>query len=476
MIEPTVLRFYIITSVSGDKRKKQKNTMTNRKLIRWLSMELLLVTFFSLVTITSEAQNKIQVTSFKRMETDVTARVTAPRRDQNGEVCALIRIVTTEKDLMFEPDALGITARENKPGEIWLYVPRGARRVSIMHDKFGVLRNYFYPDIIEKATVYEMEVQVGDGVWQAHIGTNTQLIFMRPDPATASIYIDNEQVPTENGLFTATMKKGTHTYRVEAPMYAPEAGVIDLGSDQKVMSVTLNPRFGYLEIFSLPEQDAKVYIDDVPVGLTPYKSDRMPLRDYRVRIEKEYFFSIDSIVTISAGKTGSLTFKMKSTIKPPTPRRMLIMADMGYQASQLSYGGMIGFVRENGAYIRFRSDFGSVSADLECDDTGTLTSGGEGKPYYKTGVEHKSRMSVVAGYLRHVWKPLYVYIGAGYGNRTLAWETVDGELVKNTGRSATGVAGEAGVILSVGKFAISAGYHTVNFKCHELGAGIGIIF
>lgn len=116
-----------------------------------------MISLFFVATAT-EAQNKIQVTSFNRMETDVTARITAPQRDQNGEVCALIRIVTTEKDLMFEPDALGIVSRENKPGEIWLYIPRGARRISIMHDKFGVLRNYFYPDIIEKATVYEMEI------------------------------------------------------------------------------------------------------------------------------------------------------------------------------------------------------------------------------------------------------------------------------------------------------------------------------
>ena len=48
---------------------------------------------------------------------------------------------------MFEPDALGITARENKTGEIWLYVPRGARRISILHDQLGIMRNYFYPEI-----------------------------------------------------------------------------------------------------------------------------------------------------------------------------------------------------------------------------------------------------------------------------------------------------------------------------------------
>mgnify|MGYP002113283339 FL=1 len=422
------------------------------------------------------AQGKIEVASFNRMETDITARVTAPKRDQNGEVCALIRIVTTVKDLMFEPDALGITARENKPGEIWLYVPRGARRISIMHDKYGVLRNYFYPDIIDKSTVYEMEVRVNDGTSHEPVDTNTQLLVMRPDPADATIYIDDEKVPTEKGLFTATMKKGSHTYRVEAPMYASEAGVVDLGSEQKIMSVTLKPKFGYLEVFSLPEQDANVYIDGTLAGQTPYKSDRMPIRSYKLRIEKDLFFPIDTVVNISAGETNGQTFTMISTIKPKEPRRMLVMAEVGYHPSQLSYGGMIGFVRKNGAYVKFRSDFGSASADLECDDSGALTSGGEGTPYYKEGVTQKARLSVTTGYLRQLWKPVYLYAGAGYGSRTLAWETVEGELVKNTDHSAAGVAAELGVIGRLGKFALSVGFHTVNFKHHEVAIGVGIIF
>ena len=271
---------------------------------------------------------------------------------------------------MFEPDALGITARENKTGEIWLYIPRGARRISILHDQLGIMRNYFYPDIIEKATVYEMVLNTGDQQDKPVVENNMQLIVVRPEPATANIYIDDEQVPVENGLFNATMPKGDHTYRVEAPMYQPEAGVISLGSSPVTKSVVLKPKFGYMEIFSLPEQDAKVYIDNELAGQTPYKSDRLPLKDYRVRIEKEFFFPMDSTVTIKAGQTSSLTFKMKSTIKPKEPRRTLVMAEVGYHPSQTSYGAMVGIVSNNGAYIRFRSDFGSASTDLECDDTG----------------------------------------------------------------------------------------------------------
>lgn len=435
---------------------------------------LLLFLFLSVEVVT--AQNKIHVTSFQRMETDVTARITAPKKDQNGEVCALIRIVTTERDFMFEPDALGIVVRENKPGEIWIYVPRGARRISIMHEKYGVLRNYFYPDIIDKGATYEMEISVGDEAKVNAVDTNMQLLIMRPEPANADIYIDDEKMPTEKGLFTATMKKGAHTYRVEASMYASEAGVIDLGSEQKIMSVTLKPRFGYLEIFSLPEQDAKVYVDSTEVGLTPYKSDGMPLRAYHVKVEKEFFFPLDTTLTVLPGEITTHTFRMVSTVKPKEPRCTLVMLECGWHPSQSSYGAMVGFVSTNGAYVRFRTNFGSISADLECDDTGALTSGGTGTPYYKEGVSKKSKMSITAGYMRRLAKPLYAYIGAGYGSRTLAWETVKGELVKNTEHSATGVAAEIGAIGHFGKFAVSVGCQTVNFKYMELSAGIGFLF
>ena len=61
-------------------------------------------------------QSKIAVASFNRMETDITARVTAPKKDQNGEVCALIRIVTNVKDLMFEPASRHVRTKSEKSG------------------------------------------------------------------------------------------------------------------------------------------------------------------------------------------------------------------------------------------------------------------------------------------------------------------------------------------------------------------------
>ena len=87
----------------------------------------------------------------------------------------------------------------------------------------------------------------------------------------------------------------------------------------------------------------------------------------------------------------------------------------------------------------------------------TITAGGTGTPYYIEGSTAKVRLSVTGGYLCRIAKPLYAYVGAGYGSRTLIWETVEGESVKNMDHSASGLAAELGAIGRLGSFAFSAG-------------------
>ena len=242
-----------------------------------------------------------------------------------------------------------------------------------------------------------------------------------------------------------------------------------------------------MEIFSLPEQDAKVYIDTVLVGTTPYRSDRMAIKEYKVRIEKETYFPIDTVLTVAAGETVRPTFRMISTIKPKIPMNTLVLLQAGYNPNSTTFGAMLGFGKnKNGFYIGFRSDFGSAGSDLECNENGTI---GDGSipPFYKEGVTHQSRMSVTAGYFRRLNQTIYLYAGAGYGSRTLSYElderaedesgkSLEGIQVKDTSKSPAGVAFELGGILRFNKFLISAGYHTVNAKYHEVSAGIGMIF
>lgn len=207
--------------------------------------------------------------------------------------------------------------------------------------------------------------------------------------------------------------------------------------------------------------EALVYITEGSRNIT-VKSNKFGMMkiDFPHKLEKQVAYKLE----------------LKLILPEDQKRRTLVMLEGGWHPAQTAFGAMIGIVAKHGAYLRFRSDFGSVSADLECDDTGALISGGTGTPYYKEGSSAKARMSITGGYLCRVAKPLYAYVGAGYGQRSLAWETIDDEWVKNIDHSASGLATEIGAIGNFKRFALSAGAQTVNFKYLELSVGIGFFF
>ena len=115
--------------------------------------KILTILLFTLFTSTLFAQSQITVKSFRKLESDMTARYEAPKKDQNGDVCAVIKVVTTQTGFNWDSDGLGIIAAVPKVSEYWIYVPWGAKRLTIKHPQLGLLRDYLYPIPIEKATV-----------------------------------------------------------------------------------------------------------------------------------------------------------------------------------------------------------------------------------------------------------------------------------------------------------------------------------
>lgn len=207
---------------------------------------------------------------------------------------------------------------------------------------------------------------------------------------------------------TQPCRKGEHTYRVEAPMYQPDAGVIKLGNTPVTKSVALKPKFGYMEIFSLPEQDADVYIDSVRVGKTPYRSDRMGIKEYKVRIEKQTYFPIDTVLNVTAGETVTPYLPPDYLHQAESPDEHPYHGTAGFGGGgQTSFGGMIGFTRTNGFYAAFRSDFNSIKTVGECDDNQKTTEGAS--IIYEPGKTEKSYLCITAGYMRRLAKPLYGY-------------------------------------------------------------------
>ena len=77
------------------------------------------------------ASGQIAVESFRLLEMDLTAITNDTQEtDQNGEVAALIKVVTTHRDFTFDNGMLGIVKTVVKPGEYWVYVPRKTMKIA----------------------------------------------------------------------------------------------------------------------------------------------------------------------------------------------------------------------------------------------------------------------------------------------------------------------------------------------------------
>ena len=96
------------------------------------------------------------VERFRTLPNDITAYM-HPVRDLNDEACALIKVVA-DRDFVFS-SPLGIVKRTDEVGEIWIYLPRGTRLLTLKHPRWGVLRNYRFPSPLESRLTYELVVR-----------------------------------------------------------------------------------------------------------------------------------------------------------------------------------------------------------------------------------------------------------------------------------------------------------------------------
>jgi len=264
----------------------------------------------NLLSITLLAQSNMAVKSFIKVQNDMTARIDYPKKDQNGDVCAIIKVETTQTGFSWEPDGLGIMAAVPQVGEYWLYVPYGAKRLTIKHPVLGILRDYMYPLPIEKATVYVMTLVTGKVITTVEETIESQWLVINPEPADAAVYIND--VNANTGVYQNKLKPGSYIYRVEAPLYHSEVGKVEITNDKKELNVKLKPAFGYITINTEPEKDAKVIIDGKTLTTnTPTKSEALASGEHTVQVMKEMYQPATKKVTVTDGQTTSVSFTMQ---------------------------------------------------------------------------------------------------------------------------------------------------------------------
>lgn len=143
---------------------------------------------------------------------------------------------------------------------------------------------------------------------------------------------------------------------------------------------------------------------------------------------------------------------------------------------EIAFGAGIGVLKsKGGAYLSFLGNFKSMSSDLEVLSDGTSS----GSPVWLSGGKEKTKMVFTAGGLLRLSDNVSVLAGAGYGTRQLFWENSSGQWMKVTDCSYSGVAAEAGILLTLGRwnsFCLSAKAGTISFKYADFSIGIGYRF
>ena len=181
--------------------------------------------------------------------------------DQNGETAALIKVVTTQTGFTFDGGALGIVKTVQKPSEVWVYVPRGLKKITISHPQLGMLRDYYLNVPIEAARTYEMVLVAGEVQTIVKQARTSQYVVFQLVPPDAVVELDGELLKTEGGVASKMMKFGTYNYRVQAPDYLLEAGsvTIDDPDNKKIVNISLKPNFAQVNI--KVDNNAEIWIN-----------------------------------------------------------------------------------------------------------------------------------------------------------------------------------------------------------------------
>ena len=278
------------------------------------TLYFLLVYCFSLAVSAQE----ISVKSFRQLPNEV---IINPVKNDNAQSCALVKIVTTQRGFVFDPDGLGICGNvdESHDGEIWLWLPPGARRITIRHKDLGVLREYEYPVAIESACTYEMVLVTGSVEVVVKQQNLNNWLVLTVNPPEAVVKIDGSMEVVKNGVVQKMYAVGSHTYEVFCDMYHPQQGTFVISPDETTeMQVKLKPNYGWLKVTSTPESGATVYLNSRKVGTTPWTSDKLASNSYTVQVVKDMYQDVTKQVTVTDEKTAEVNLNMPANFAEPT--------------------------------------------------------------------------------------------------------------------------------------------------------------
>ena len=276
-----------------------------------------------LLNVSLAASSQISVKSFEQLDSNLDATTYYPKKDINGKTCAIIKIFTTQTGFSFDNGSLGIVAVEQKPAEVWVYVPEGTMKLKITHPQLGHISNadkegYYWIEQgrLKSGQCYKMDIVTGTvriEVEQAKIQTGW-LVF-NSVPEGADIYLA-ENGGEEKHIGTTPMNKkmpyGTYNYRAKRYKYHDDVGIARVDKTRVIMDLKLKPAFGSVSVSSQP-QGAKVFLDGEDTGkVTPCTIGEIASGRCDIRLQLKDYAPASQSVTVTDGMTASVNVTLEA--------------------------------------------------------------------------------------------------------------------------------------------------------------------
>lgn len=166
-------------------------------------------------------ENKIADNTSFSVTTDIMS-IPIQRKDNNGVICALLKIYCPQNNLSFEGNIIGDVEYKNK-NQYWIYLTSGSQKIKINSPGSKPV-NLVFMDYgihhLDSKRIYEYSYE----------GNHTQKLNIVYTPDNAIIIIDGVIYDGEKGLVDTFLPLGEHTYIIAAKGYVSVEGVIKLKS------------------------------------------------------------------------------------------------------------------------------------------------------------------------------------------------------------------------------------------------------
>lgn len=238
--------------------------------------------------------------------------------DDNDLPFAIIKVKTENindkqrRKLLFEGNAGTFVLLEYKTGEVWVYLTaRYADYLKISHPDFSSTE-FTFPYDLKPKQGYELTLVNTTNYKTISEEPDYNYLIVKADQPNAMIYFDDVFM----GKYECSklFKVGEqHKWRIDCDLYHSENGEsIIVAGGPITIEKTLKPAYGFINVTSEPENGAMVYIDNINVGVTPFKSDKIKSGQHKVKIIKEMYNEALQTITVTDGNTSDVKMTMSA--------------------------------------------------------------------------------------------------------------------------------------------------------------------